>query len=184
MFITSFSLTWSYLMDCGVEQEGKLNGGETDCTGCSPRVFNFAGWLTTHSQHCLLESWAKCVLPKEAAIISCRAGLHLGSLIFRLFRFCSGNICKWELTLFPSILLLLEWKYQWRKQNSPADWQVNYAVCVYPSWAPRCFWDSCTPGPVGCDTCLSRYVLMTLLYQAMSCCLTSAGSQDHIQWWG
>lgn len=148
MFITSFSLTWSYLMDCGVEQEGKLNGGETDCTGCSPRVFlgegrddrcNFAGWLTTHSQHCLLESWAKYALPKEAAIISCKAGLHLGSLIFRLFRSVLehllkiAHICKWELTLFPSILLLSEWKHQWRKQNSPAGCkQVMQCACTHP----------------------------------------------------
>lgn len=123
MFITSFSLTWSYLMDCGAEQEGKHNGGESDCTGCSPRVFlgegrddryNFAGWLTTHCQRCLLESWAKCALPKGAAIISCRAGLRLGSLIFRLFGSVLeqllkiAHICKRELTLFPSILLLSE----------------------------------------------------------------------------
>lgn len=148
-------------MDCGVEQEGKLNGGETDCTGCSPRVFlgegrddrcNFAGWLMTHSQHCLLESWAKCALPKEAAIISCKARLHLGSLIFRLFRSVLeqllkiAHICKRGLTLFPSILLLSEWKHQWRKQNSPLGCQVNYAVCMYPSWAPRYFCDRCTPG--------------------------------------
>lgn len=123
MFIASFSLTWSYLMDCGAEQEGKHNGGESDCKGCSPRVFlgegrddryNFAGWLTTHCQHCLLESWAKCALPKGAAIISCRAGLCLGSLIFRLFGSVLeqllkiAHICKRELTLFPSILLLSE----------------------------------------------------------------------------